>query len=463
MKDIALKVEEYMNRPDVRESFERDLAGVLSFPSVSVKTEGKYVFGKACADVLDYVLNLGENYGFKAENHDYYCGSLIFGESEKEVGIVSHLDVVPCASGWSVDNPYGLTKRGDLYIGRGSEDDKGPMLIAMYALKFLKEQGITLPFAVRMILGCDEEVGSTDLRHFASVRKVPDFSFTPDSGFPVCIGEKGIFSFDLNLGKLPENILSLGGGVASNSVADSAYCVVKTDKALAPAENIVITSEGDNLRITASGKGAHASMPENSLNAVKVLCDYLIANGVTEHSGISFLATACSEYKGESFGINKDDNDFGYLTCICGLLDIKEGEIHANFNVRYIPSVPYEEIMKTLNASVAEKGFSVYSGGCSEGYIMSADDAKIKALTVSCEEILGEPCVPYTMGGGTYARYMKNTVAFGATIGKYRGLLGEGKGGAHERDEYISRAEVVKAAQIFVLSLLRLKAVYSDM
>lgn len=461
MKDIATQVKEFMDRADIRAEFEKDLSDIISIPSVSEKGEGKYVFGENCARVLEKTLKIGEKYGFKAENHDYYCGSLIYGEGEREVGIVSHLDVVPCGGGWSVE-PYALTVKDNLYMGRGTEDDKGPMLVSMYAVRFLMEKGISLPFAVRMILGCDEEVGSTDLRHFASVRKVPDFSFTPDSGFPVCIGEKGIFSFDVLLGEKPADILEIGGGTASNSVADSAYCVVKTDANPATYDGITLSREGENLRITATGKGAHASLPENSLSAVKLLCDYLVNNGICEANGIKFLAKACSEYKGVTFGIDKEDKDFGYLTCICGLLGEKDGNLWANFNVRYIPSVPYEEIIATIKKTAEENGFSAYSGGCSEGYIMSSDDPRIQALTDSCKDIIDEDCAPYTMGGGTYARYMKNTVAFGATIASHRGLLGDGKGGAHERDEYLSREEVVKAAQIFVLSLLRLKEVYSD-
>ena len=460
MKNIALEVREFMEREDIRQQFEKDLAEIISIPSVSEKGEGKYVFGENCAKVLEATLAIGEKHGFKAVNHDYYCGSLVYGEGEKEVGMVSHLDVVPCGNGWSVE-PYALTIKDGLYMGRGTEDDKGPMLISMYAVRFLMEKGIKLPFGVRIILGCDEEVGSTDLRHFASVCKVPDFSFTPDSSFPVCIGEKGIFSFGLLLGKLPENIIEINGGTASNSVADLAYCVVKTDADPNSAEGITISREGENLRITASGKGAHASLPENSVSAVKVLCEYLLNSGICDSDGIRFLAQACSEYKGKTFGIDKEDKDFGYLTCICGLLGQKEGQLWANFNVRYIPSVPYEEIIATIQNTVSEKGFSAYSGGCSEGYIMSADDPRIKALTDSCDDIISGCNTPYTMGGGTYARYMKNTVAFGATIAEYRGLLGEGKGGAHERDEYISREEVIRAAQIFVLSLIRLAKVYS--
>lgn len=161
------------------------------------REEGGYPFGSACAAVLDAALALGEKYGFATENHAYYCGSILYGDAEKELGIVTHLDVVPASKeGWTGD-PFTLLRDGDLLIGRGTEDDKGPFIASLYTLRFLKETRRALPFAVRLILGCDEESGCTDLAHYLSVRSAPFFAFTPDSEYPVCIGEKGMYGFDL--------------------------------------------------------------------------------------------------------------------------------------------------------------------------------------------------------------------------------------------------------------------------
>ena len=72
---------------------------------------------------------------------------------------------------------------------------------------------------MRIILGCDEESGCSDLEHFASVRKIPFFSFTPDSEYPVGIGEKGMYGFDV---VLDCGGIELSGGSAPNAVAASA-------------------------------------------------------------------------------------------------------------------------------------------------------------------------------------------------------------------------------------------------
>ena len=103
----------FLRRPDIAADMEADLRTLVAVPSVGVPGEGGFPFGSACAAVLDAALALGEKYGFVTENHEYCCGSILFGEGEKEVGIVTHLDVVPASKeGWTGD-PYMLLRDGD--------------------------------------------------------------------------------------------------------------------------------------------------------------------------------------------------------------------------------------------------------------------------------------------------------------------------------------------------------------
>ena len=138
----------FLRRPDIAAEMEDDLRTLVAVPSVGAPGEGGYPFGPACAAVLDAALALGEKYGFATENHAYYCGSILYGDAEKELGIVTHLDVVPASKeGWTGD-PFTLLRDGDLLIGRGTEDDKGPFIASLYTLRFLKETRRALPFAV---------------------------------------------------------------------------------------------------------------------------------------------------------------------------------------------------------------------------------------------------------------------------------------------------------------------------
>ncbi|MBQ9848868.1 MAG: Sapep family Mn(2+)-dependent dipeptidase [Clostridia bacterium] len=426
-----------------------DLAEIIAVPSVAGDAEGIYPYGKNCALALDKAKELCEKYGFTTVNHDYHCMSVLFGDSEREIGIVCHLDVVPAGDGWSVE-PYALTRQNGLLLGRGTHDDKGPFIQALYTLRFFKENGIKLPFTIRLILGSDEEVGSSDLEYFVKVCKPPMFSFTPDSEFPVCIGEKTIVSLAVEYDNVPDCIVELNGGTVPNAVAGYAYAVVKTDKKLASTKSISVSSVENGIKIEAVGKAAHAAMPESGVNAIALLCGYLLENGVVESKGaFDLIAASTAEYLGKTLGINASNEDFGYLTCVGGVISLANGKLIQSYNIRSLPETPVEQIKASVENAVSAFGGKVVAFGDSQGYFVSADDEKIKALTEACESVLGIECKPYTMGGGTYARWLPNTVAFGSGIESERGYLGSERGNAHQRDEYISEKELFTGMEIY--------------
>lgn len=69
----------------------------VSIPSVSraeLAAPGA-PYGPDCRRMLDRALSTAEAFGFHTEDHAGYCGSVVFGSGEKEIGIAAHLDVVP--------------------------------------------------------------------------------------------------------------------------------------------------------------------------------------------------------------------------------------------------------------------------------------------------------------------------------------------------------------------------------
>jgi succinyl-diaminopimelate desuccinylase len=440
---------EFFSNETIRNQALEDLSEIIAIPSVASSPEGIYPYGRECARALDKARSLAEKYGFRTENHDYHCMSVLYGDAEEEIGIVCHLDVVPAGDGWSV-NPYELTEQGELLLGRGTHDDKGPFIQALYTLRFFKENNIKLPFTVRLILGSDEEVGSTDLEYFVTVRKPPMFSFTPDSEFPVCIGEKGILSVNIEFDGLDSSVEAICGGTVSNAVPGNAFATVKGDFELCDAEGIKITKQGELTKVEATGKASHAAHPEASVNAINLLLNYLIDRKVVCGCGaLGFIKNATGEYLGKTLGINASNQDFGYLTCVGGVINNEGRKIIQSFNVRYLPETPAEEIVAKMQSAVDAFGGKVKMVAQSDGYFVSADDKKIKALTSACEGILGIECKPYTMGGGTYARWLPNTVAFGSGIESERGFLGDERGNAHQRDEYMSKKEFYLGMEIY--------------
>lgn len=121
------------------------------------------------------------------------CGHCRYpGRGDKQLATICHVDVVPAGPGWNTD-PFAMERREGWLLGRGVIDDKGPAVLSLYAGAYLLKHGITPRYTFRALLGCDEEVGMSDVHHYLENHADPDFLFTPDAEFPVCNAEKGQF------------------------------------------------------------------------------------------------------------------------------------------------------------------------------------------------------------------------------------------------------------------------------
>ena len=443
---MMTKIDEYFKSERIRKEFESDLSSLLSIPSVAGKAEGEYPYGRECARVIDKAIEIANRLGFRTENHEYHCASAIMGDSPAEIGIVAHLDVVPAGNGWDYE-PYALTvdREKGVYIGRGTLDDKGPLLIAMYAMRYFAENNIELPFSIRLIMGADEEVGSSDMRYFKTVRKPPVFSFTPDADFPVCIGEKGIMHLAVDLGEVSPDITEISAGTVVNAVPGDAYAVI------------------GGGRVEVTGRTAHASAPHNGINAVALLADTLLRSGVVDEKDkakFEFLKEAGEDIRGKVLGTEYSDECFGPLTSVASVLRLKDGRLIQQFDLRFPMSRNYDRVYADVEKAVSARGFTIISHGGSNGYYSSAESKEVKALTAACEEVFKRECKPFTIGGGTYARELPGTVAFGPDLKEYHGILGEGTGGCHDRNEYLAIELAQKSFCVYVRSILNLKETF---
>ena len=462
--DIRKQLDSFFAREDVKDAFIRYLGKIIAVPSVVGSREGEYVFGKPCADVLTLALDIGKELGFETENHEWYCGSIVLpGETIEEIGIVGHLDVVPAFGEWEYPK-YELTFENGLLIGRGVRDDKGPLAAGLAAMYFFKETGIKLPFAVRLLMGCSEEKGMEDLPYYlAKGYNVPKFSFTPDSAFPVCRGEKGISSFNVIFENYGEDILSFKGGNVTNAVADYAEIVLNlpADTPYAETEGISVSSVDGKLCVKAKGLSSHAAMPEGSVNAVRELAAFVLDNGLVSdfrsRGVMKYVMKSTKDNIGTGLGIACSDELTGELTCICGMARIEKGKLIVNHNVRYPVSRDFAFELLPKVRCVCE-GYDAHVELCedSKGYAFPADAPEIAALTEAFTEITGVKSEPYTMGGGTYARAFPNTVAFGAAMSEDESPFGTTRGNAHQNDECIPFDELITAAKVFALSLMKL-------
>jgi succinyl-diaminopimelate desuccinylase len=170
----------------------RDLAKLVAIPSVKGEPQEGMPFGEGPAAALDCMLNLAKQYGFYTKNHEGYVGTIDLNpELPTTLGILCHLDVVPAGKkDWKSD-PFSLFISAGKMYGRGVIDNKGPAIAVLYAMRAIKESGLSITQNVRFIVGTDEESGSSDIAYYKNKEALPPRVFTPDAEYPVINIEKG--------------------------------------------------------------------------------------------------------------------------------------------------------------------------------------------------------------------------------------------------------------------------------
>ena len=169
----------------LRDEMTETLARWIRIPSVKGEHAPGAPFGPGPAAALDEALKLASEWGLSVTNHEGYVGTADLNDQEDALHILGHLDVVFPGDGWTVTEPYSPKVVGDLIYGRGTDDDKGPLVASLLAMKAVKDLGIPLSKNCRCILGTNEESGSGDIAWYFARHPFAPATFSPDSGFPV--------------------------------------------------------------------------------------------------------------------------------------------------------------------------------------------------------------------------------------------------------------------------------------
>ena len=185
-----------------REEFIGMLQRWIRTPSVKGGAEDGAPFGRDVRRMLDTAMEDAKKLGFAVRDFDGYACDVTLGDAEEKIAVLGHLDVVPVGDGWTKPPFDGLVENGRIY-GRGTNDDKGPSLAALFAMKAVREAGIPMKKGVRLILGCDEESGWEDMEYYGAHERIPDVGFSPDACFPLINTEKGRGPDQRDSGRMP--------------------------------------------------------------------------------------------------------------------------------------------------------------------------------------------------------------------------------------------------------------------
>ena len=446
------------------DEFLDDFRTLISIPSVSAedKDNAECPYGQPCVDILNAVGGIAKRFGFEYSIDSNQYGLMIWrGRSDRTIGLFSHMDVVPAGPGWKY-HPFELTVLDDIYIGRGTGDNKGPALSVIYALRSLKESGYQPEHTIIQFFGVNEERGMNDIKFFVKRNPMPEFSLIPDSSFPVCYGEKGILEIDADhrLGS-DSIILSWKSGVASNSVPALAEAELRVDPqklaALIRDNRISIEDRGNGVSYAvAHGIAAHAAFPEGSESAQNILCSALLSTKLfpsSDNALFSDILSLFSDYYGKGIGVPYEDDISGKLTHVGGFSYLENGVFHQNINIRYTITAVYDKMIALITDTLSAHGFTIARAEGSLPMYVDRSLPIIDKLTSISNEALGMDLKPYVMGGGTYARQLRNAVGFGPGIPGDSEHFGPDRGRGHQPDEYISKHKLDVAFSVYVSSI----------
>ena len=448
---------------DLKEEIIKSVQDSVMIKSVEEEAIDGMPFGEGVHNALLHCLKLSESLGFKTVNVDNLIGYAEYGTGDEMIAVLGHLDIVPEGEGWTYP-PYAAEIHNGKIYGRGTTDDKGPLIGALYALKAIKDLNIPLKRRVRVFFGLNEETGSQCVKHYVEKgEEMPVCGFTPDAEYPIINGEKGIVTCKYKRKLKQEGNLilkSIKGGIAANVVPDYAEAlitlskndIVNIKKLAEKLEGIVIQENEESLLIKSYGISAHGSTPEKGKNAISHLLLFL---GKLKFEGdtkelIDFLNKYIGlNLNGENMGIHLEDDISGKFIFNLGVISGNFDEINIEINMRYPVTKTYEEFIDIFKEKMNQGNLEEIYLRHKRSLYVSPNTEFIKKLQKVYEEKVGGTADLISIGGGTYAKAMKNVVAFGP-IFKGEPMV------EHKPDEYIEIDSLIKNVQIMAAAIYEL-------
>ncbi|GEL76415.1 dipeptidase PepV [Tenuibacillus multivorans] len=449
-----------------------DLSNLLSIKSVKDldSATDKRPMGNKIGEALDWMLNLAEKDGFQIDQLDGYVGWVDLGEGEEEIVTLGHLDVVPAPGQWSHNEPFEpLVKDGKLYA-RGAIDDKGPTMAAYYAMKVLKELDLPLKRRIRLILGTDEESGMRCMKKYVETFGSPKYGFSPDADFPIIYAEKGQINAKIAMDITESNekdvlhLTYLQSGERGNMVPDHVTAHIRGPKEKLEAmkkdfktycekESLLGDTQykSDNeLELSLNGKTVHGMEPFNGINAALKLVPFLTPYEWDNQSSnyLHFIQDMlCDDFYGNNMGIAVNHDEVGPLTVNAGAFRYELGDqAEVHLNIRCPVGTDYDQSLENIQKASETYQMELRGVRTKDPHYVDRDHPTIKIMQNAYETETNEEPTLLTTGGATYARFLKNGVAYGASFpGKTMT--------AHQVDEHIEVDDLLKATAIYARAL----------
>lgn len=399
------------------------LSEQIRIPSVKAAAAPGAPYGAATLEALEHFLQHAEADGFRTVRYAGHAGVIEFGPADSgSIAGICHLDVVPAGEWQEAFQPQVIDGK---IIGRGSGDDKGPAVAVYLAMKRLREQGYTPRNRIQLVLGLDEESGSGCMKYYTKHADLPLAAFTADAEFPVIHAEKGMMNFRIRFrgGQAVSDRLRLVGikaGTRPNVIPGQCELVWET-------------SEG-RASETVKGVMGHASMPELAKNAISFAVRQ--ARTKLEEAGLHnafvdfYEKTIGLSFSGDGLNIKQADEVSGALTFNTGIVNYDGENAELICDIRYPVTADGHQIAEAIDSAVQAEGASFELLSLSPPLYFPKDHPLVSGLEGVYQKLSGSTAEAIAIGGGTYARSVPNTLAYGPSFPGDESL-------AHQNGEYV--------------------------
>ncbi len=403
-------------------NFINDLSKLIAINSVETEATANAPFGAGPKKALDTFIEIAEGLGFKVTNYENRIAEITVGNGE-EVGAIGHLDVVPVGTGWDTD-PFTLTLKDGYFYGRGVEDDKGPTLACLYALKEVVDSGIKFNRTIKFYAGTNEETGWNDIEYFKENYGFPKYGFSPDGGFPATYAEKGMYQLDFYLPTL-KNFKGIKGGTVINAVCSD--CSVKPLINPDGYQKFGLTYDGE--RLYAKGVSAHGSTPHEGKNAILPLLEYFASAGEDVQNVIDCFFN-------DRHGISTLENEQGKTTLSPDLICEEGGFIKLSCDVR----IPAPLTVYDVCDVACKFGYDFKVTEKHPPMLTDKNGWFVNSLVDAYNSVTGENKQASAIGGSTYARAFEQGCSVGGNLSKSN---------AHQPNERVSESDFKKMIEIY--------------
>ncbi len=453
------------------------LTGAIQFPTIKDNAQARQ-------DQQAWLHRVGSELGLIVRDAGPITEVELSGpENAPVLGLIVHGDVQPVSAEEWTTPPFAATVKDGWIYGRGVADDKGPLVQALLAMKALQLSGANRTHTIRLLVGSDEESDNLDVTEYLKTHQAPYLTLVLDCLFPVVVGEKAWVEFDQfaadpyrvrgnSSGSF--SITQLNAGISTSIVPSRAevtlHWLPESDAALAgvvaklkqtKASNGItydVARSGRDVQIVVHGFATHAGMNlPGGRNALVLLANML--HGYTAPSGandlLEFAREAGADLHGNGLGIEQSDPIWGGEDVNVATILPDGDKLKEAINIRHIPPRPVSELRAQLEKRLAEfnarMGASLTSDGFFKDEVLkfNLDSKVVKRLLADYREATGDNSKPAVSGGGTYAKRLPNSIAFGMWFnGKpYSG---------HVSNEGIPIADLHRGVDILLVTLLDL-------